>query len=146
MLKSIDKWQIGATKRLFARVHSGDGAGAATGYTDSSGRSEGKYITAAQVSTITLKVYDRSSATPNTSLGSPTITSAAIVTAVTSGFTTDGAGRNSDDAGYNFLFDLTSALIATAGHKYRVTCDITMTTGTVVETFGWEGVAVDLSP
>ena len=146
MLKQIDKWQIGATRRLFARVHSGDGTGAATGYTDSNGATEGKYIVAGQVSTIALKVYDRTSATPNTSLGSPSITSAAIVTAVTSGFTTDGAGRNSDDAGYNFLFDLTTALIATAGHKYRVTCDIAMTTGTVIETFGWEGVAVVLSP
>lgn len=147
MLKRVDHWQIGATATLYARVHSRDGAGAATGLTsDADGTAEGKFITAAQVSTIACKVYDRSSATPDTSLGSPSITSSAIVTAVTSVAITDGTGRDPDLGAYNFVYDLTTALIATAGHIYRVTIDITMTTGTVIETMAWEGVAKDLSP
>lgn len=145
-IEQVGTWQIGATRRLFARIHSGDGAGAATGLVSLDGRSEGKYITAAQVSSITMKVYNRSGSTPNTSLGSPSITSASVITAVTSGFTTDGAGRSSDKGAYNWLFDLTTALIATAGVIYRVTVDITLTTGTVIETFGFEGQAVDVSP
>jgi len=133
----IERWPVGATTTLLARCHARDGAGADTGQPR-----EGKYITAAQVSTIACKVYDLSSATPETSLGTPSITSAAVITAVTSGYTI----RDEDLGPYNFLFDLTTALIATAGHVYRVTIDITLTTGTVLETFAFEGVAVDLSP
>ena len=136
-IKRIDGWQIGATKTLIARCHARDGTGANTDQPK-----EGKYILAADVLTITMKVYNRSGTAPDTSLGSPTITSSAIVTAVTSGYTF----RDSDLGPYNFLFDLTTALIATAGLVYRVTVDITLTTGTVLETFGWEGQAFDVSP
>ena len=139
-------WDIGATKRLFARVHSGDGAGAATGLLDDKGSPEGKYITAAQVSTITCNVYDRTSSTPDTVVATPAITSAAVITAVTSGFATDGAGRSTADGAYNFKYDLTTAAIATEGKTYRVTIEITLTTGTVIAPFGWEGQAVDVSP
>jgi hypothetical protein len=127
---------IGSTKTLLARVTSRDGAGAATGVSG-----EGNFITAAQVSTIACKVYDRSSSTPNTSAGSPSITSAAVIAA-----TTSTVLWTVDAVGYNFLFDLTTALIATAGHVYRVVVDITLTTGTVIEAFGWEGKAEDVSP
>lgn len=140
------KWQIGASRVLFARIHSSDGAGAATGIVGEQGESEGKYITAAQISTIACRIYDRSSTTPDTSIATPTITSSAIITAVTSGFTTDGAGRNADAGPYNFKYVLTNAAIATPGRVYRVTFDITLTTGTVIESFGWEGPAVDVSP
>lgn len=145
-LKSVENFAVGRTKTLYARVHSRDGAGAATAQVGDGGQTEGKYITAVQVSTITCNVYDRSSTTPNTSLGNPTISSSAIIAAVTSGFTTDGAGRNSSDGPYNFRYDLDTNLIATAGHVYRVTVDITLSTGTKIATFGWEGPAVDLSP
>lgn len=135
------KWQIGATSRLFARMHSGDGAGVATGLLDENGNSEGKYITAAQVDAIVCRVYEN-----GVSVGTPSIAAGAVISAVTSGFSTDGAGRNADDGAYNFLYDLTTNLIASAGKNYRVTIDITLTTGTVLATAAWEGPAFDLSP
>jgi hypothetical protein len=145
VLTRIDYWPIGGTTTLFARCHSRDGAGAATGVLSEDGKPEGKYITAAQVSTIVCKVYDRSGSTPDTSLGTVSITSAAIVSAVTptSG---DGTGRDVSLGPYNLLFDLATAYIATAGKIYRVTIDITLTTGTVLATMAWEGEAKDLSP
>ena len=128
----VERWPIGATVTLLARVHSDDGGGASTGQPR-----EGEYITAAQVDTIACNVYDRSSSTPDTSLGTPTITSAAVITAVTSGYTI----RDEDLGPYNFKYALTTELIATVGHTYRVTISITLTTGTVIETFGFEAEA-----
>lgn len=122
---------------MIARLHARDGAGADTGQPN-----EGKYITAAQVSTIVCNIYDLSSATPNTSLGNPTITSASVVAAVTSGYTF----RDDDLGPYNWVFDLTTGLISTAGHVYRVTFDLTMTTGTVLETWAFDAQAVEWSP
>lgn len=133
----ISHWPIGATTTLLARCHSRDGAGADTGRPR-----EGKFITAAQVSSIVCRVYDRSSLTPDTAVGTPTITSAAIIPAVTSGFTI----RQEDLGPYNFVFDLTTNLIATVGHTYRVTIDITLSTGTILETFAYEAQAMDESP
>ena len=133
----ISHWQIGATKTLLARCHSRDGAGADTGLPR-----EGKFITSAQVQSIVCHIYDRSSATPDTSLGSPAITSSAIIAAVTGGYTI----RNEDLGPYNFLFDLTTNLISVPYHTYRVTIDIALTTGTVLETFAYEAQALDRSP
>lgn len=136
-LMRIDNWPIGSTPKLKARVTAGDGAGALTGEAG-----EGKYITAADVSTITAKWYDRDSATPNTGT-SITITSAAVITA-----TTSTAEWTVDTIGHNFSFVMPAATTAafTANHRIRVAVDITMTSGTVLATMAWEGVAVDLSP
>lgn len=135
-LLRLDDWAIGATVTFVARVQSRDGGGAATGY-----RREGNYITAAQVDTITAKVYDLSSDTPTTSIQDLPITSAAIIAAVTNpaAFTI----RDPDLGGYNFLFETIISLIDTAGHRYRVVFEITLTTGTVVEPFAFEAVAAE---
>lgn len=133
----VDELRIGTTETFLARVTSRDGAGAATGVAG-----EGKYITAAQVSTIACTVYDRSSTTPDVSIATPTITSSAVIAADTSSTEIWTLGT-----GYNFLFDcdMATALVATAGRRYRIAFRIVMTTGTKIE-FGFEGPAVDVTP
>lgn len=136
-VERIDAWPIGSTITLIARLHSRDGSGANTGQ-----EKEGKFITAADVATITGKVYDRSSSTPDTSIGTLTITSASVVAAVTSGYTF----RDADKGPYNWVYDMTTELISTAGRIYRVAFDAALTTGTVLEPWAFEAVAKDGSP
>lgn len=140
LVQPIEYWPIGGTPTLTGRAHSLTGSGAATGFDG-----EGKYLTSADVSTITANVYLLTGSTPDTSLGNPTITSAAIITAVTSSF--DGLGRK-DDAGqgpYNFKWSPSMSLITSRGGLYRVTVDITQTDGTKLAA-AWEAIAVDVSP
>jgi hypothetical protein len=146
-IHNLEYWEVGAHRTLTARVHAGDGTGAATRIAID-GDSEGKYIESSQVSSITMKVYDIDSDTPNTSLGSLTITSAAIITPVTSGFVTDGAGRNADDGAYNFKFSCPSTYVTAdhVGHTIRKVCSITLNTGTVLSPFAWQGVVRQIDP
>lgn len=137
MLKQINKWHIGSTPKLKARVTAGSGSGALTGVAG-----EGKYITSADVSTIVAKYYDRSSSNP-ASATSITITSSAVIAA-----TTSDAEWDVDAVGHNFSFTMPAATTGafTSGHNIRVTVDITLTDGTVLGTMAWEGPAEDLSP
>lgn len=136
----IDHWDIGKTHTLIARAHSRDGGGAWTRQAK-----EGNFITAAQVSTITGKLYDLTSETPETSIEDIVITSAVIITAVTSGYTF----RDQNLGPYNFLFDYTFPVASSdivEGHEYQAVFEIVLTTGTKLEAFSWVGPAQDSLP
>lgn len=140
LIQRIDHWPIGGTPTLTGRAHSLTGSGSSTGFDG-----EGKYLTSADVSTIVAAAYRLDSSTPDTSLGSITITSAAIITAVTSGFGGLGRSNNAGQGPYNFKWTPSMSLITTRGGMYRVTVDITQTDGTKLSG-AWEAIAQDVSP
>ena len=133
-------WREDGGCTLLARVTARDATGAYTGV-----RGEGNWIKqadlAAQGTGITCAVFDRSSATPDTAVTTPTvtITSAIQDTPVTNGYVWDV-----DDVGYNFLLDLAGTLFPTGGKLYRVEITFT-TTRSTVWTDIWEGPALSRS-
>lgn len=129
------RWQEDGSATCLARVCARDATGAATGVSG-----EGKWIKQADLTSITCKIFDRSSATPDTATASPTVTisSAIIDTPVTSTEIWDV-----DSTGYNFLFDIAPTAFTTSGHKYLVEFYFT-TTGGTKWTVQFEGIAMQV--
>lgn len=85
----------------------------------------------ADVSTITAKVFDLSSTTPTTAIGTdPVLVVASVIsntlqTGSTTRWTRDGTG-------YNFAHTVAGSYLATPDHRYRVEYVLTPTTGDVL--------------
>lgn len=126
-------WQEDGSATCLARVCARDATGAATGVSG-----EGNWIKQADLSSITCKIFDRSSATPDTATSSPAVT---ISTSIIDTPVTDGKIWTVDSTGYNFLFDVAPTAFTTSGHKYLVEFYFT-TTGGTKWTIPFEGIAM----
>ena len=87
----------------------------------------GTSVTQASLTSITCKVFDLSSATPTTSIATPTVT---ISSAVYDTLQTDSRWTV-DSTGYNFLFTVAASILTTGDHRYRVEFKFTPTSGEV---------------
>lgn len=116
------EWNEDGSATVLGRITARNGTGAATGVSG-----EGKWIKIADVSSITCKVFDLDSATPNTPIATPTVTVSASVidTPVTS-----SEIWTQDSVGYNFLHDLASSNFPDGSHVYTVEYEVTLTGGT----------------
>lgn len=130
--KIIVVWQEDGSATALARVCARDATGAPTGVSG-----EGNWIKRADLSSITCKVFDRSSTPPDTPIATPTVTTS---TAILDTPITDGLIWDVDDVGYNFLFDLAGTCFPIGGHKYLVEFYFT-TTGGKTWCLAFEGIA-----
>jgi hypothetical protein len=94
-------------------------------------------ITQATISSITCKVYDRSSATPGTPVSSPTVVVASAIfdTLQTDGrWTVDSSTSPGSDgsAGYNFLHQVVGSVFSEGGKTYDVEYTFTPTAGEAI--------------
>lgn len=85
----------------------------------------GTDITQASLTSITCKVFDESSATPDTAVSSPTIT---ISSAVFDTLQTD-ARWSVDDDGYNFRNTIAGSVVAGDARRFRIEYLFTPTSG-----------------
>lgn len=112
---------------LLGRVTSRDGTGAV----QSSGR---KLLKQADLSSVTWKVFDLSSAAPDTAIVSATLTIASVI------FDTLQTDWDVDTTGYTFKYDVASTVFTEGGHEYQAEVKFTTTGGTVA--WGrWKGRA-----
>lgn len=114
-------WNEDGDCTVLARVTARNGTGLATGIVG-----EGNWIKQADLSTITCKVFDLSSATPDTPITTPTVT---IASAILDAPVTATTLWEQDDTGYNFLHDLAAANFPTGDHRYLVEYEFTLTGG-----------------
>lgn len=117
------EWNEDGSATVLGRITAAEGTGTATGVAG-----EGNWLKIVDVSTITCKVFDLDSATPDTPIATPTVTvaSAVINTPVTS-----NALWTKDDVGYNFLHSLGAANFPTGGRRYQVEYTVTTAAGSV---------------
>lgn len=112
-----------ATAVVRGRLTSAYGTGAATGVSG-----EGNWIKQADLTSITWKMFDASSTTPDTAIatGTFTISSVVIDTPVTS-----TANWTGNSVGYNFLAIMAASNFPTGGHQYELEVTVTTTGGYV---------------
>jgi hypothetical protein len=108
-----------------ARVTAEDATGAATGVDG-----EGYWVKIADLSTITCNVYDRSSATPDVAILSPTVTVATAMrdAPVASNIVWTGDGDGAI-VGWNFSHEVPGTAFPTGGHLYCIEYTFTPTAG-----------------
>jgi hypothetical protein len=114
-------WNEDGGATVLGRITARDGSGAATGISG-----EGNWLEPADVATITCKVFDLDSATPNTAFATPTVT---VVTSVVDPPVTSTAIWTLDSTGYNFIHDLAASNFPTGKHRIRVEYEVTLTGG-----------------
>lgn len=93
----------------------------------------GSAITQASLSSITCKVFDLDSTTPDTAILTPTVTIASVVydTLQTGGLWVDDNGDALDSVGYNFAHAMPATAFPTGGHRYRIEYKLTPASGEV---------------
>lgn len=136
MIDAFDvTWREDGTATVLGRVTARDGSGAATGV-----NGEGNWIQQADLSSITLSVFDESSADPDTATATATLTVSSVIqdTPVSTNVI-----WTRDTTGYNFIYDVTSTYFATGGHVYRLEFKFT-TTGSAVLWGVYRGRALPL--
>lgn len=116
-------FQEDGSATTLGRATARNASGAATGV-----HGEGKFIKQADVSSITLSVFDLSSATPDTAIATEILTVSAVIlnTVVTS-----NEIWTKDSTGYNFLHDLAASYFPTGNHTYLLEYKFTLTGGVV---------------
>jgi len=135
-MTTLDKitvtWQEDGSATALARVCARDATGAATGISG-----EGNWVKQADLTSITCKVFDRSSSTPDTAIATPTATVSSVILDTP---VTDGLIWDLDEVGYNFRCDLSGTNFPTGGHKYLMEFYFT-TTAATTWCIAYEGVA-----
>lgn len=116
-------WNEDGDATALGRITARNGSGAATGVDG-----EGNWLQQADVSTITCKVFDLNSATPETAITTPTVTVSSAVLDIP---VTTNVIWTKDTTGYNFLHDLAASNFPTGGHWYRVEYTVTLSGGAV---------------
>lgn len=115
------EWNEDGDCSVLARVCARNGSGAATGIDG-----EGNWIEPADLSSVTCKVFDLMSLTPDTPITTPTVV---IADAILDPPVTTAVLWTEDTTGYNFLHDLAAANFPTGDHRYLVEYEFTLTGG-----------------
>jgi hypothetical protein len=116
-------WKEDGTATALARITARNGSGDATGV-----NGEGNWLQAADISTITYKLFDLDGSTPTTATESGSLTVANVVldTPVTTNVI-----WTKDTTGYNFIHDLTNTWFPNPNRRYRMEYTVTLTGGAV---------------
>lgn len=118
------KWNEDGSATVLGRITARDGSGSATGVDG-----EGNWLEQADIDTITYKVFDRDSDTPDTPVVAETSLTVADVMLDTP--VTTAVIWTKDTTGYNFIHDIAASVFTTGGHQYEVEYKVTTTGGTV---------------
>ena len=116
-------WKEDGDATVLGRLTARNGGGAATGIDG-----EGNFLQIADIATITAKIFDLDSATPDTPISTPTVT---VASAVLNTVVTAQTIWTEDTIGYNFLHDLAGSEFPTGERQYRVEYTVTLTGGAV---------------
>lgn len=117
------EWTEDGDCTVLARVTARSAAGAATGVSG-----EGNWLEAADISSITCKVFDLSGDTPDTPIATPSVT---VATAIQDPPVTATTLWTQDSTGYNFLHDLAASNFPLGDHRYLVEYKFTLADGKV---------------
>lgn len=117
-------WDEDGDATALGRITARNGSGDATGVDG-----EGNWLEQADVATITCKVFDLNSATPDTPIATPTVT---VATSVLDTPETTNVAWTKDTTGYNFVHDLAASNFPTGNHWYVVEYTVTLTGGAVM--------------
>jgi len=128
-------WTEDSDVTVLGRITSRTGSGAATGVAG-----EGNFLQQADVTSITWKVFDLQSATPDTAITSGTST---VSTVVLDTVVTTSVLWTKDTTGYNFAQDMAASNFPIGDRTYRLEFVVTLTGGAVFHGI-YEGVAKPL--
>lgn len=117
-------WNEDGDATVLGRMAARNGSGTQTGVSG-----EGRFLKQSDVSTITCKVFDLDSATPDTAIATPAVAVASAV--LDSPIASDDSMSvwTVDSYGYNFIHDLAASCFPTGGHAYRVEYEVTLVGG-----------------
>ena len=116
-------WNEDGDATALGRITARDGSGIATGVDG-----EGNWLQQADISTITCKVFDLDSTTPDTEIATPTVT---VATHVLDSPVTTNVIWTLDSTGYNFLHDLAASNFPTGDRTYLVEYKVTLSGGAI---------------
>ncbi len=116
-------WNEDGDATVLGRLTARNGSGVATSIDG-----EGNFLQVADIATITCKIFDLDSATPDTEISTPTVT---VATEVLDTVVTAQTIWTEDTVGYNFLHDLAGSEFPTGERRYRVEYTVTLTGGAV---------------
>ena len=117
------KWNEDSTATVLGRITARNGSGVATGIAG-----EGKWLQQADVDSITYKIFDLNSATPDTPIKTATAT---VSTVVLDTVVTSTEIWTKDAIGYNFLHDLAAGDFPTGDRIFVLEYVVTLTGGAV---------------
>ena len=117
------EWTEDSDATVLGRITARNGTGTATGVAG-----EGNWLKQADITSITRKVFDLESATPETAIFSSTVT---VSTAVLDTPVTTSVLWTKDTTGYNLLDDIAASNFPTGRRTYRVEYVVTLTGGAV---------------
>lgn len=114
-------WREDGDATVLARVTARNASGTATGVAG-----EGKWIQQVDVDSITCKVFDKKSATPESELFTPSVT---IASAILDTPDTSDELWTADATGYNFFHDLAGSNFPDPDREYVVEYEFTLVGG-----------------
>lgn len=130
------EWHEDSDATVLGRITARNGSGSATGV-----NGEGNWLQQADVTSITWKIFDLQSATPEIAATSGTVT---ISTSVLDTPVATNVIWVQDAIGYNFIHDLAASNFPTGGRDYRLEYVATLTGGEVFHGV-YQGQAVAIS-
>ena len=114
-------WKEDSDATVLGRITARNGTGSATGV-----RGEGNWLKQADVGSITWKMFDLNSDTPDTEISSGTLTVLDVVIDTPVSVNTIWT---KDSVGYNFIHDLAASNFPTGNHIYRLEYTVILTGG-----------------
>lgn len=115
------EWAEDGSADVLARITARDATGEATGVAG-----EGRWLKVADISTITCKVFNIDSSTPDTAIATPTVDKTTDV--LDTPVTTDEIWTK-DSVGYNFLHSLAASNFPEGSKVFSVEYEVTLTGG-----------------
>lgn len=128
-------WKEDSTATVLGRITARNGTGTATGV-----RGEGNWIEQVDVDTITWKMFDLSSDSPDAEISSGELTVSAVVLDIPISANTIWT---KDSVGYNFLHDVAASNFPTGNHNYRLEYTVILVGGAKFHGI-YEGLAAPL--
>ena len=129
-------WIEDSDATVLGRITARNGSGAATGV-----NGEGNWLQQADVTSITWKIFDLQSATPETATSTGTVT---VSTSVLDTPVATNVIWLQDATGYNFIHDLAASNFPTGGRNYRLEYVATLVGGEVFHGV-YQGAATPIS-
>ncbi len=114
-------WKEDSDATVLGRITARNGTGTVTGV-----RGEGNWLKQADVESITWKMFDLNSDTPDTEISSGTLTVSDVVLDTPVSANTIWT---KDSVGYNFIHDVAAANFLTGNHNYSLEYTVTLVGG-----------------